>query len=80
MNVDCSAIWQPEPKADGYRLYKDDVFLAEVGGVDEYRFQIDAEVGDSFRFSIEAFARVGNNILTGPRTHAVATVEQETTP
>lgn len=78
--VNGSAIWQLEPGADGYRLYRDGVFLSEVGSVDEYQFEMDAEVGDTFQFSIEAIKFQGSNVLVGPRTNVTATVEQEVTP
>lgn len=61
--------WNPEPNAEGYRLYKNASLIATLGAGATSLVQ---EYADSEGvFEIEAFNRWG----VGPRTVAVVTVE-----
>lgn len=75
MSATAELMWHPHSNADGYRLYQDDVFIAELtdASTDQYSYEMpNADVGESFVFAIEAYNKHG----TGPRVGITATVEE----
>lgn len=77
--VNASAVWQSRSDADGYRIYRDGVFVADVtpGSAEGHDWVFDSVVGAEHSISIEAYRVVGSNVLTGPRTSFTATVVEE---